>query len=214
MQVQPSTIDLPALCVRAALGSVDAESRTVELTFSTGAGVVRYDYRTGTQYIEKLSLDPKHVRLDRLNAGAPLLNAHSSYTLADQIGVVVDGSASVDGKRGKAKVRFSKRADVEPYYQDVLDRIYRNVSAGYLSHRYEELPPARGSDMPIRLAIDWEPFEVSIVSMPADSKAQIRAGDKSCTNPCVIVPHGYRRAVEDADLDLRYRFAAAVSLTL
>ena len=50
-----------------------------------------------------MSLDPKHDRLDRLNAGAPLLNAHSSYTLADQIGVVVDGSASVDGKRARGR---------------------------------------------------------------------------------------------------------------
>lgn len=207
--LQVQTINLPALCVRAALGGVNAEARTVELTFSTGAGVLRYDYETGTRYIEKLSLDPKHVRLDRMNAGAPLLNTHSAYTLADQLGVVEDRSASVDGKRGRATVRFSKRADVEPYYQDVLDRIIRNVSTGYAVYRYEEAPAKNAGGLPVRLAVDWEPYEVSMVPMPADFKSQVRAGDKSGTTPCVIVPCGYDQALADADRNRRLRLATA-----
>jgi hypothetical protein len=204
MQVQ--TINLPALCVRAALGGVDAESRIVELTFTTGAGVMRYDYEKGTRYIEKLSLDPKHVRLDRMNSGAPLLNTHSAYSLADQLGVVEDRSAEVDGKRGRAKVRFSKRSDVEPYYQDVLDRIIRNVSTGYAVYRYEETP-GKANGLPVRLAVDWEPYEVSMVPMPADYRAQTRGGDKALTYPCVIVTRDY--TAEDADRNRRLRLAAA-----
>lgn len=203
--MQLSTIDLPALCVRASLGGVNDETRTVDLTFTTGAGVLRYDYSTGKRYIERLSLDPKHVRLDRLNAGAPLLNAHSSYTLADQIGVVVDGSASVDGKRARASVRFSKRADVEPFYQDVRDKIIRNVSTGYAVYRYEET--IGKGEIPTRLATDWEPYEVSMVPMPADFHAQTRAGDKAGTTPCVIVLCD--RALEDADRFRRLRLAEA-----
>jgi hypothetical protein len=210
MRVQTSTIDLPALCLRAALGSVNEELRTVDLTFSTGAGVIRFDWDTGTRYLEKLSLDPKHVRMDRLNSGAPLLDTHSAWSLANQIGVVEDGSASVDGKRGRATVRFSKRADVEPFYQDVRDRIIRNVSNGYVVYRYEETP-AKGNSLPVRLAVDWEPYEISMVPMPADYKAQTRAGDKSGTTPCVIVPCGYEQAIADADLNLRLRLAAAAT---
>lgn len=206
--MQPSTtIDLPALCLRAALGTLDEESRTVELTFTTGAGVMRYDYFKDTRYIERLSLDPKHVRLDRLNTGAPLLNTHSAWSLSDQIGVVVDGSAAVNGKIGRARVRFSKRADVEPYYQDVRDKIIRNVSTGYAVYRYEESIGQGG--IPTRLATDWEPFEISMVPMPADYKSQVRAGDKSGTTPCVIVPCGYERTLEDADRLRRLRLAAA-----
>jgi hypothetical protein len=211
MQLQQSTtIDLPALCLRANLGSINVEARTVELTFSTGAGVMRYDYRTGTRYLEKLSLDPKHVRLDRLNVGAPLLNTHSAWSLEDQIGVVVDGSAMADGKRGRALVRFSKRDAVEPIWQDVRERIVRNVSTGYAVYKYEETT-ARGNELPVRLAIDWEPYEISMVPMPADFGAQTRGGDKALTYPCVIVTRDY--SVEDADRWRRLRLATA-SLSL
>ncbi len=210
MHVQPTTIDLPALCVRSDLGKVDEDNRTVELTFSTGVGVLRYDWNTGKRYLERLSLDPKHVRLERLNSGAPLLNTHSTYHLDSQIGVVVDGSASVNGKAGRAKVRFSKRADVEPFYQDVRDKIIRNVSVGYAVYRYEETTGVEGS-IPTRLATDWEPYEISMVPMPADYKAQVRTGEAAAlTHPCVIVPYGYHEAIQDADRVRRLRLAAAL----
>jgi hypothetical protein len=180
------SIDLPPLDIRAALGAVDDDTRTVELIFSTGADVVRFDWNTGKRYIERLSMDPKHVRLGRLNAGAPLLNSHSAYTLADQMGVVVDDSAAVDGKRGRAAVRFSKRSDVEPFYQDVRDKVIRNVSVGYRVYRFEETEP-KGNALPVRLATDWEPYEVSLVSMPADVGAQVRGTKPVDTNPCVVV---------------------------
>src|SRR5688500_5887854 len=123
MDPQTQLIDVPPLDFRAAVGAVDTDNRTVELVFSTGADVVRYDWMSDTRYVERLSMDPKSVRLKRLNSGAPLLNSHSSYDLGDQIGVVEDDSAPVDGKKGKAVVRFSRRESVEPYYRAVLDRI-------------------------------------------------------------------------------------------
>jgi hypothetical protein len=183
---QPQTVDLPPFSIRAAVGTVDPETRTVALTFSTGAPVERMDWWTGKRYIEKLSLKPGHVRLDRLNAGGPLLDTHSSYSIADQIGVVVPGSAAVDGKVASATVRFSKRDAVDPIFQDVRDGIVRNVSVGYLIHKFQE---DEGGDnkLPVRTAIDWEPFEISMVPMPADAGAQVRSGDKSNTNQCLIV---------------------------
>jgi hypothetical protein len=184
--MKSKTIDLRPLDLRAAIGSIDEDKRTVELIFSTGADVIRYDWMTGKRFIERLSLDPKHVRLDRLNSGAPLLNAHSAYELSDQIGVVEDGSASVDGKKGRAVVRFSKRADVEPFYQDVLDKIIRNNSVGYRVYRFEETEGGK-NQLPVRVATDWEPFEISMVPMGADAGAQARNDDKSLTNQCVLV---------------------------
>src|SRR6266545_4120452 len=102
------TVDLPPFSLRAAIASVDPETRTVDLVFSTGAAIERMDWWTGKRYIEKLSLKPGHVRLERLNAGSPLLDTHGAYSIADQIGVVVSGSAKVDGKEGRARARFSK----------------------------------------------------------------------------------------------------------
>ena len=182
-----TTIDVPPSYIMAAVGSVDEEHRTVELVFSTGATFARFDFLKG-RYNLRLSLDPKHVRLDRLNSGAPLLNAHSTWDLSHQIGVVVDGSAVVDGKEARCTVRFSSREDVEPIWQDVKDGIIRNVSVGASIHKYEE-KQGKDEDVPTRTAVDWEPNEVSLVPVGADAGAKVRAAGTIETNPCVVVTH-------------------------
>jgi hypothetical protein len=163
------------------------------------------DWWTGKRYVEKLSLKAGDVRLERLNAGGPLLDAHSAYSIADQIGVVVPGSAKVDGKEARATVRFSKRDAVEPIFQDVRDGIVRNVSVGYVVHKFVE--ETDGNKIPVRTAIDWEPFEISMVPMPADAGAQVRSGDKSNTNSCVILRQS--NGFGDADRFRALRLARA-----
>ena len=200
------TVDLPSFGIRAAVGSVDVETRTVDLIFSTGAAVERYDYYSGKRYVEKLSLKPEHVRIERLNSIGPLLDTHSAYSLSDQIGAVVPGSVTVTGKEGRCRVRFSKRAEVEPIFQDVQDGIYKSFSVGYCVYKFEE-DASNATKLPIRTAVDWEPHEISMVPMPADAGAQVRSGDKSKTNQCVIV----RRTLntDDADRMRRLRLAMA-----
>jgi phage major head subunit gpT-like protein len=186
---QPSrTVQLPPMSFRADLGpqSIDDASRTVELIFTTGAAVQRMDYWTGEKYVEVLSLDPAHVRLDRLNEGAPLLDSHSAYSVADQLGAVVPGSATLFKKAGTVKVRFSKRDAVEPIWQDVKDGLIRSVSVGYRIHRFEETV-GKDNKIPVRTATDWEPFEVSMVPIPADPGAKTRGGEPTDANPCEIV---------------------------
>lgn len=190
----PRTVDLPALAIRATITpqSIDVDARRVGVVFSTGAPVVRYDWRTGTRYIEKLSMDPAHVRLDRLNSGAPLLDTHSAYSLSDVMGVVEEGSAKISGKRGMATVRFSRRDDVEPYWNDVKEKIIGSVSVGYIVHRYEETPAKDENKISTRLAVDWEPYEISMVPMPADVGARTRDGKPAdgttpSLHPCEVV---------------------------
>jgi hypothetical protein len=204
LSCEAQTVDMPALCVRASVGTVNKEARTVDLIFSTGAAVDRMDPWTGKRYREVLSMDPAHVRLDRLNAGAPLLDAHSAYSIASVIGAVQPGSARLEKGQGLATVRFSKRDAVEPIWNDVVDEIIRSVSTGYKVYKFQEDTPRDGG-IPTRTAIDWEPFEVSMVPMPADVGARVRSGDKTHTNPCVIIA----RVVEDADRQRRFRLAAA-----
>ena len=55
--------------------TINVEERTVELVWSTGAQVRRASWSRG-DYIEELSMAPGAVRMDRLNKGAPLLDAH------------------------------------------------------------------------------------------------------------------------------------------
>jgi hypothetical protein len=184
--MKSETVDLPALCVRAEVGTVNEEARTVDLIFSTGAAVDRMDYWSGKRYREVLSMDPKAIRLDRVNAGAPLLDSHSAFSVGDILGTVVPGSARIEKGQGVATVRFSKRDSVEPIWQDVRDGIIRSVSVGYRVHKFEE-DASKDNKVPTRTAVDWEPYEISMVPMPADTGARVRTGDKFDTNPCVIV---------------------------
>ncbi len=157
--------------------TINVEERTVELVWTTGAQVKRASWSRG-DYIEELSLQPGAVRLDRLNAGAPLLNSHSSYDLRDQIGVVLRGWLT--GSEGRALVKFSRRDDVEPFFQDVRDGIIRNVSVGYKVHKTER---DETGITPIERAVDWEPFELSLVPIPADAGSQVRSEEPTPTPP-------------------------------
>jgi hypothetical protein len=155
--------------------TINVEERTVELVWTTGAQVKRASWSRG-DYIEELSLQPGAVRLERLNAGAPLLNSHSSYDLRDQIGVVE--RAWLTGDQGRALVKFSRRDDVEPIFQDVVDGIIRNTSVGYKVHKTER---DETGITPIERAVDWEPFELSLVPIPADAGAQVRSEEPTPT---------------------------------
>jgi len=187
----PGELDVMPLSLRAAIApsTLNDQERTVELIWTTGADVERYDWMRGERYIERLSLDPAHVRLDRLNDGGPLLDAHSAWSVSDQLGTVVPGSASVSKpqRQGRARVRFSKRAAVEPVWQDVRDQIVRSVSVGYRVYAVKETAAGKNNALPIREAIDWEPFEVSMVPMPADAGAHTRGEASAETNRCRVV---------------------------
>lgn len=201
-----STTELMPLSVRADVGSINEAARTVSLIFSTGAAVDRIDHWSGKRYREVLSLKPAHVRLQRMNAGAPLLDSHSAWSVSDILGAVEPGSARIEKCQGVATVRFSKRAAVEPVWGDVRDGIIRHVSVGYRVLKFEETDG--GDDkIPTRTAVDWEPFEVSLVGMPADAGAKIRSDQRGDANVCVIVPTVVMPS--DADLNRRYRLAKA-----
>ena len=154
--------------------TVDAEARTVELVWSTGAMVRRRDYWTGKPYDEVLSLEAGHVDLSRLNGGAPLLNTHGAHDLGQVLGVVERAWVETGeaGAQGRARVRFSARADVEPIWRDVEAGIIRNVSVGYSVRRFE-ITEQEGQ-VPIWRAVDWQPMELSAVPVGADEAAGFR----------------------------------------
>lgn len=190
MKAQPNTQSkstpyLP-LDFRAELSTINEDARTVDVIWSTGADVVRSDWWTGDKYVERLSVEPKAVRLERLNNGAPVLDTHSSYDLASVLGTVVPGSAKVDGKRGTATLRFAKNdAAVDAVWNKITQGILPNVSVGYRTFSIEETK-ATEKNIAIRTATDWEPYEISIVPMGADKGAQLRDANSKDINSCVI----------------------------
>ncbi len=136
--------------------AVNANERTVEIAFSSEAPVERY---FGTEILDH---SPKSVRLGRLNNGGAVLVEHDRNR---QIGVIV--SARIDADRvGRAVIRFGKSALAEEIFHDVMVGIRRLVSVGYRNHKTETETKTAGVET-VRVT-DWEPFEISLVAIPAD----------------------------------------------
>jgi HK97 family phage prohead protease len=155
--------------------TANIEARSIEVVWSTGAGVVRSGGWNKEPYIEVLDLEG--ANLERFNNGAPVLNSHQSRTLSDQLGVVE--KAWVEDNVGKAKIRFSSRQDVEPIFNDVATGIIRNVSIGYKINKEER--EERENEPDILRVKEFELFELSFVPIPADSKAQTRHYEEKST---------------------------------
>jgi hypothetical protein len=177
MREQTMSTDLLQTRAMFAPDTVNVDERTVDVVWTTGAQVKRSDWARG-DYIEELSLSPDAVRLDRLNRGAPLLDSHENFSLRSVLGVVE--RAWLNGNEGRATVRFSKRAEVEPIFQDVRDGILRNISVGYRKHKTER---DESGTTPVERAVDWEPYELSLVPIPADAAAQVRSEESPNMNP-------------------------------
>jgi hypothetical protein len=151
--------------------TVDRAARTVEVVWSTGARARNFVPSLGG-ITEELDMSPNAVRMAQLRSGnAPVLNTHRSSDARDVLGRVI--AARLEGGRGHARLQFSAAADVEPLWQRIADGTLRAVSIGYRVHRYDQRPDPASGEMIYR-AVDWEPFEISIVPIPVDRDAQVR----------------------------------------
>ena len=135
----------------------EMDDRTYEFPFSSETPVARYFGN------EILSHEIKAADLSRLNDGAPLLFNHDVDRV---IGVVETARIDDKLKRGYARVRFSKNEFAQEVLADVKDGILRNVSFGYSIDKMEE----RGGNF---VATAWSPYEISMVSIPADKTVGI-----------------------------------------
>jgi hypothetical protein len=160
--------------------SVNADARTIEVTWSTGSRELR------DGYYEELSLEPSSVRMGRLNGGhAPFLKSHDP-SLDSILGVVI--AANIVNGSGIATVRFPS-VGIDWYsdstFEKIKDGIISNISVGYRVYKFERIEGA-GTDIPVYRAIDWEPYEISLVSIGVDSTAVVRSeGNKS--NKCIFL---------------------------
>ncbi len=145
---------------------IDQETRTIELAFSSEAPYARW------WGVEILDHSKSAVDLTRLKAGGPLLCDHDAR---DQIGVIK--SVRIDADRvGRAVVRFGRSARAEEIFRDVVDGIRQNVSVGYAIDDLV-LEAKSGEDETYRVT-RWTPYEVSLVSVPADFTVGVgRAAD-------------------------------------
>jgi hypothetical protein len=202
-QVRTETRDVPMLTLRAAVqaATFDAEARTVELVWTTGAKGERrqYSWDDGVyRYYEELEVSDKAVRMDRLNNGAPLLASHSSWSLSSVIGVVE--RAWIKDGEGHALVRFSEREEFAGIVRDIQSGILRNVSVGYNVHKYERTEAAKKGELDTMRAVDWEPMEISIVPIGFDDGAKVRAEEPQKASKVQIITRGGAATVEETGM--------------
>lgn len=171
---QKSKVNLPARQKRAVFvpSTFDEKANTIQLVWTTGAEGERCEW-DGEIYLESLRVDDQSVRMGRLKAGAPVLDAHQSHELRKQIGVVVD--AWIENGEGHATVQFSTRAEIADLVTDIRNGVIRNISVGYVVYHYERIAGQDGEPDKM-IAIDWEPLEISFVPVPFDAGAQVRGG--------------------------------------
>lgn len=156
--------------------SFDEASNTIEVCWTTGATVRRYSWLEGP-FDEELVVSSVAVRLERLNAGAAFLDTHSSWSCNDVLGAIVPGSARLQGGEGVARVQLTTAESAADTVQKIKEGVIRNVSVGYIRHKVEKTEADDGT-VPVWRVVDWEPFEISAVPVPADAGAQIRSAEQ------------------------------------
>lgn len=176
--------------------SWNADARTLEVTFSTGAGVERFDARGA--YVERLSLDQDWAAF----IGAPVLNAHRRGDLNDVLGSVLKAWTVGGNREARAVIKLSRRADVEAVVQDILDGHLRGVSVGYAVSEWKETTEGGRR---VKTATRWNPVELSIVPIPADRQATIRGETMTAptvpADPAVTTPPAAAAPLPTASAD-------------
>jgi HK97 family phage major capsid protein/HK97 family phage prohead protease len=138
------------------------EDRRVTLAFSSEMEVDR-----GWGY-EVLDHSPGAIDSEFIGSGrAPLLVDHD---MSDQVGVVEQIELGSD-RVARARVRFGKSKRAEEIWQDVKDGIRSNVSVGYVINEMVKDGEYEGRE--VFRATSWQPLEISIVSIPADTSVGV-----------------------------------------
>ena len=151
------------------------DTREVELSFSSEEPCDRW---FGT---EILLHDEGSVDLTRLSEIGVLLFNHD---VNKPIGRVLSVGIDADAHRGAARVRFDDDEESERIYQKVKSGTLRGVSVAYRVNEWETVNEGKKSengrfDGPCEIATKWTPYEISIVSVPADATV----GVGRCYNP-------------------------------
>lgn len=145
------------------LRELNEDTRQVELSFSSEEPYERWFG------MEILSHEPGSVDLSRLNDIGCLLYNHNRDKVIGKI-----ERAWVKDNRAYATVTFDDDDESEVIYQKVKNGTLRAVSVGYSVDSWEEVGAGKMSANgkftgPCSIALKWFPYEVSIVSVPADA---------------------------------------------
>lgn len=141
----------------------EGNERKFILSFSSEEAYERYSYT------EILDHSDGAVDLKRLNDIGCMLFNHNRDIVTGKI-----LRAWIEDNRGCAEVEFDTDEESEKIYQKVKNGVLKGVSVGYRITVWEEVGANKKSSDgrftgPCMVAKKWFPYEISIVSIPADA---------------------------------------------
>ena len=168
--------------------AISEDDRTVDIAFSSEEPVERW---FGNEILDH---SKDSVDLGRLQSGGAVLVDHNT---SDHVGVVEAVSIDAD-RRGRSTVRFLKSGRADEIWQDVVDGIRHNVSVGYRINKMKLDSEEEG--METYRATSWTPYELSFVSVPADSSVGVGRSDEA-EERSITIENQYEDTVETIEKD-------------
>ena len=173
-----------------ALRQIDEAQRTVELSFSSETPVTRW---FGD---EILCHDEGVIDMSRLlEMGVVLFNHDTGIPL----GRVIKAEIDSEEKKCRATVQFDDESVSDWYFQKVLSGTLKGVSVGYRVSVWETVAANATSTNgrfqgPCDVAMRWTPYEISIVSVPADASVGVgRSADEDSVTADGKIPEAETR---------------------
>ncbi len=147
----------------------EEDNRTMSISFASEEPVLR------SFGWEILSHERGDIDFDFIGSGrAPLLLSHDPET---QIGVVESATLSETERKSRAVVRFGNGSLASEIFRDVQDKIRANISVGYTITELMKQDETRdGHDV---YRAKFQPREISVVSIPADTQVGIGRAEKT-----------------------------------
>jgi hypothetical protein len=168
--------------------TANAKDGTIDVVWYSGASVPRIDRTTGEPYMLQLAMEG--CRFDRLNNGAPVFDTHFTgddfkSLIAGKVGtraqVGVVRRAWPNGDKGMATLQFDLGdPDGAEMFRKASTGILQNLSFGTWVYKKEKVeaqtegmpegkpPSINDKEIGMFKATDWERFEISPCTVPAD----------------------------------------------
>lgn len=157
--------------------TINSDAKTFEVVFATENPVFRSYWWADEAFYEVLVCDKKSIRSERLDAGVvPLLDTHNSTSVTDQYGIV--RSWSIKNGECRAVIEWSSQPSKAELWSDIEKKVIRSISVGPRIWKYERVPNTNLKEVPTYRAVDWEPVEISLATVPVDYKSATRADAK------------------------------------
>lgn len=137
--------------------SINLETREIEVSFSSETPVQR------GQYWEVLSHDQDAIDLSQLNISGRVFLEHET-TIPNQVGSVVSAWLDEATRTCRAILRFGANENAENIWRNIQAKVFPGISVGYFIK--DAQLENDGRTVTVRR---WVPFEISAVSLEADS---------------------------------------------